>query len=670
MITSLLSNDITQAMAWTLLHSLWQITLIASLLCVLLKVAHNASSSQKYYMSVSALLLSIISVAVTFSICYTNSAADTTHIYAGIVNQLSLDSTASSIMGTDLLTYFSDYYYIIVNAWIIGTMLFLIRFLGGFIYLKDIVAKSSDGSDKLASTLKRINKKYRINRLLSIKESNRITTPMVIGYIKPVILFPMGLVAHLSVSEVEAILAHELAHIKRHDYLLNILQIITESVFYYHPGLWYISSRIRHERENCCDDKAIQMTNSSMSYAKTLIKLQELKPTGLQTSLALTGSKNQFTKRIQRILGTSQMRNYTRDKVMLLCIVITSACLYATGDNPEVNKDNDYNIYVIDDCPQKPEDIKLYLDTIPERNYFKIKKQSQQKDIELEMDNGEITKLKIDGKEIPSDQYDEHEKIIEDLKPDNKSDIITLFPQCDDDMGRVYFLDKLNDQVINLDSLMTDLKLRSDGLEKFDYKFFDFADKENLEQTIIDSVENKLKDFYTFELDRSDENILQFDSLEKLLEGKYSNFFPFESQNSFPDNIEALKGLEGIELFTNEDWTYKFEDFKPENFFRNGDRIFDFPQDFIKGEETLANIIARSMLKDGIIAPDAKSRVEISGKHLKVDGEKQPTNLWRKYKDMYEKNTGIGLQKNSKVHLDVDPTEIRDYRMDWRKNMD
>jgi len=669
MITSLLSNDLTQAMAWTLVHSLWQITIIAIILSVVLRVADSASSIKKYYISVAALLSSIVIVAVTFTMCYSDVTIDSTLMYTSIAEQLSLNSENVVMEGAKIATLFSDYYYVLVNAWVIGTMLFLMRFLGGFIYLKKIVAQSEIGSDRLTTTLKRINKKYRINRILSVKESKSITTPMVIGYIKPIILFPMGLVTQLSVSEIEAILAHELAHIKRHDYLLNIIQIITESVFYYHPALWYISSRIRYERENCCDDMAIKMTNSSMSYAKTLIKLQELKPTGMQTSLALTGHKSQFAQRIQRILGTSQIKNYTRDKVLLLLVIITSACVYAADNNSESVDEKMYDIYVIDDCPQKPEDIKLYLDTIPERNYFKIKKQSNKKDIELEMDNGEITKLKIDGREIPSDQYSDHAEIIEDLKPDNKNDIITLFPQCGDDTGRVYYLDKLNDEIINLDSLMTDLNLKSDGLEIFDYQFFDFDNKENLEKIIIDSVENKLKDFYTFELDQSVENMLRFDSLDKLLDDKYPDFFSMEKNKCFPNGSQVLKEIEDKHFNNKEDWPFSSKSYKERGFFKNGDRLFEFPHNPIKGKETVANIIARSMLRDGIIVHDTKSKIEITDKHLKVNGEKQPSNLWRKYKDIYEKNTGIELQKNSKIHIDIDPEALRDSNVNYRKNI-
>ena len=121
------------------------------------------------------------------------------------------------------------------------------------------------------------------------------------GYLKPVILFPLGLVNQLSTSEVEAILAHEMAHIKRHDYIFNLLQMLVESIFYYHPGIWYISSRINAERENCCDDMAIAFTASNVSYAKTLVKLQDLKRLGnYSPALSFSGNKQIFTQRIMK----------------------------------------------------------------------------------------------------------------------------------------------------------------------------------------------------------------------------------------------------------------------------------------------------------------------------------------------------------------------------------
>jgi len=99
---------------------------------------------------------------------------------------------------------------------------------------------------------------------------------MTIGALKPIILFPIGAVTYLSVEQMEAILAHELAHIRRNDYFFNILHSLVEIIFYFHPAVWWLSNTIRNERENCCDDIAVSVSGNSLSYAKALVNLQEL----------------------------------------------------------------------------------------------------------------------------------------------------------------------------------------------------------------------------------------------------------------------------------------------------------------------------------------------------------------------------------------------------------
>ena len=103
---------------------------------------------------------------------------------------------------------------------------------------------------------------------MKIKETVRIHTPMTIGHLKPIIFFPVGLLAGIPVDQVEAIIAHELAHIMRRDYLINILQNFVDIFFFYHPGVHWISARIRAEMENCCDDIAVEVVGDSIKFAK------------------------------------------------------------------------------------------------------------------------------------------------------------------------------------------------------------------------------------------------------------------------------------------------------------------------------------------------------------------------------------------------------------------
>ena len=105
--------------------------------------------------------------------------------------------------------------------------------------------------------LDRLARALRLSRPVALLESCLAEVPVVIGYVRPVILMPVGLLAGLPAGQVESILLHELAHIRRHDYLVNLLQTSVEGLLFYHPAVWWISGVIRAERENCCDDLVV-----------------------------------------------------------------------------------------------------------------------------------------------------------------------------------------------------------------------------------------------------------------------------------------------------------------------------------------------------------------------------------------------------------------------------
>jgi len=320
---------------------------------------------------------------------------------------------------------------------------------------------------------------------------------MTLGIIKPILLFPIGLINSLSPKEVEAILAHELAHIKRHDYFFNILQSFAEVAFYYHPAIWYISNVIRNERENCCDDIAIATTGHPVSYAKTLVKLQELKGVALKPAMAFSGNSGAFKRRVMRILENPQKASFIKDKLVMTTIFL--ACLFTGADNipldGTVEQSDKFDIYVIDDCPKDPEDIKLYLDTIPERNTYSIKKKSLEKEIELDMENGEIVKLKIDGEDIPESEYEKHADIVEELTPDQDQDVITVFPECGSDFGKIYWLNKKEGKTINLDSLLSNTADDFQILRDQSFPFLNDSKMNRIEEILIDTLQQELHSF-------------------------------------------------------------------------------------------------------------------------------------------------------------------------------
>jgi len=286
MITQFLSNDLTYAMAWTLVHSLWQITLVAILLIAVLKFASKDNPQARYLIAFGALGTVVVTSLVTFAIYFLEGNPQT----QAMVSSFSGEYLSRGELLEEANSFFAlidKYLFVIVNVWILGSVLFLLRIVGGYTYLRKLVGEAEYEEEKIAKKLNKLKRSFMIKRDLILKTSERISTPMVIGFVRPVILFPVGLVNQLSSEEVLAILAHELAHIKRHDFLFNLVQSVVEAIFYFHPGVWYISNAIRTERESCCDDLAIEMTGNKISYAKTLIKLQEMNMHNLQPAVAM-----------------------------------------------------------------------------------------------------------------------------------------------------------------------------------------------------------------------------------------------------------------------------------------------------------------------------------------------------------------------------------------------
>ena len=139
----------------------------------------------------------------------------------------------------------------------------------------------------------------RISRPVALLESCFIDTPVLIGYLRPVILLPIGCLTGLSVTQVECILLHELAHVARHDYLVNLIQSMAEGLLFYHPAVWWVSRAVRAERENCCDDRVVELMGDARAYAATLAALEERRALVPDAALAATGGN--LMKRIRRL---------------------------------------------------------------------------------------------------------------------------------------------------------------------------------------------------------------------------------------------------------------------------------------------------------------------------------------------------------------------------------
>jgi len=316
-VNGILPESLTDAIGWTIVHSIWEGIVIGVILFAVLSFIPDSKSRLRYNISVTALCLFFLISIMNLTAELTISTGISETALAVIQNNTALDGANGADIPADqnYLTvislgiiravgvYLKSNLPLVVTLWFVGILFFVTRFFGGFSYVKRM--KYADSGFVSARWQNRLNSfcyKLKLTKPVRLLESARINIPVAIGYIKPVILVPIGMLTGFPAKEIEAILAHELAHVVRNDYLVNILQSIAEIIFFYNPALWWISSIIRNEREKCCDDMAVSLCGDSLIFAKALANLEEIKAKKYQFALAINRKKNLVT-RIKRLFN-------------------------------------------------------------------------------------------------------------------------------------------------------------------------------------------------------------------------------------------------------------------------------------------------------------------------------------------------------------------------------
>ncbi len=191
---------------------------------------------------------------------------------------------------------------LVVMLWMAGVAFLFVRLAGGWWRIRGLhrAARAADPS-RWAGAAARIAATLGLPRLVHVVDTSLVDTPTVIGWMRPVILLPIAAFAGLSPAQVDAILAHELAHIRRHDFLVNLLQTFAETILFYHPAVWWLSARIRIEREHCCDLVALSVCGDPVGYAEALVELESWRT--VQSRLVVAATGGSLLTRVRRLLG-------------------------------------------------------------------------------------------------------------------------------------------------------------------------------------------------------------------------------------------------------------------------------------------------------------------------------------------------------------------------------
>jgi GWxTD domain-containing protein len=291
------ATPLAQAVGWTLLHSLWEGAIISAALAVTLMAIRSART--RYAAACVAMLVMVGAFGLTLARVMPEGVyglrTPNPPAFAAWNVRADMGASSSSDVGLAAVVPW------LAPFWIVGVWVFALGQVAGWISVCRLRRRGvCCAPESWQKELARLSAQLRVSRPILLLESCLANVPMVVGHLRPAILMPIGLLAGLPAEQIEAILVHELAHIRRHDYLVNILQRSVECLLFYHPAAWWMSSVVRAERENCCDDVAVAISGNVQEYALALAALEQNRWSGRESALAASGGS--LVKRIRRLL--------------------------------------------------------------------------------------------------------------------------------------------------------------------------------------------------------------------------------------------------------------------------------------------------------------------------------------------------------------------------------
>jgi beta-lactamase regulating signal transducer with metallopeptidase domain len=315
-----------EATAWTLIHFCWQAAVIAGVYRVLSAVFSRRTSQTRYVLALAALAAMFAAAVFTF-VWQMGSTPASSSATSSMTNALIVGDfprmvapgiAAPSHPAADNLAFLRSLPSVmgwIDTFWLIGVLTLAVRGFGGWWVIHRLrVTATSQVPAPVRASFERIARALSLSRPVLLRVSSAIAGPVTIGTLRAIVLLPVSAVTLLSPDELEVVLAHELAHVRRADFLWNLVQTLLETLFFFHPAVWWISGRVRHERELCCDDLALKVCPNPVVYASALFHLEEQRSRQMSLAMALDGHQPVQTLRwrIARILGETIPRNPNR----------------------------------------------------------------------------------------------------------------------------------------------------------------------------------------------------------------------------------------------------------------------------------------------------------------------------------------------------------------------
>lgn len=350
---SLLSQPAVGRFGWTLVHFLWQGAGVAAMLATALLVLRRAPANARYAAACAALLLMVAAPVATYwhlapsaSVAMPSlgelpelpelPAAESGAASPGDVAPVTAPAVAPVAPPAPALPPAPGAWHVrarqwiegnlrwFVGAWFAGVVFLSVRLVAAWLGVRRIRRSGAAAPESLCARMNALAARLRVSRPVRLLTSIAADAPVVIGWFRPVVLFPASLLTQLSAAQLDAILAHELAHVRRGDYLVNLLQTVVETLLFYHPAVYWVSRRIRIEREHCCDDLAVGAMGDTACYARALARLAEMT---VPAPRLLPAAGGHLLARIRRLVGMREAHPTERGPVWAGGAILLAALL-------------------------------------------------------------------------------------------------------------------------------------------------------------------------------------------------------------------------------------------------------------------------------------------------------------------------------------------------------
>jgi bla regulator protein blaR1 len=431
------------AFCYALLHSLWAGTLAAFGLWLLLPAL--SSSVHRYRAAMLTLLLIAAFFAGTIVAYYQPSDPATlfyTPTTVATVDLITLDGlppdddfAKAAVITPTWNERLSDWVQAharwFVALWSLGFCVFALRLAGSFWVLYQLRHHAQLVTSVWADRLAQLCAQFDLSQKVTLATSVRVQTPVALGWLRPMILLPVGLLNQLTPAQVEAVLAHELAHIRRFDWIFNVAQTLIETILYHHPAVWWISAIARRERENCCDDLAVAIIGDRLIYAKTLVQLQDFQHVATpRLALALLGKNSRWWPaaylllRVQRLLkpvpSSQQQYFLAMEKFTVTLLLLLGAACIGLYNQSWPSQAMAQPVTALDISPEgifgstSPDTL------VPPKRSGKVSFDDGKQQVDMKLENDEVVELAVDGKKVTPEDIKKYveltKRILADLR--------------------------------------------------------------------------------------------------------------------------------------------------------------------------------------------------------------------------------------------------------------